>query len=314
MKFSKLWRDYVAWLGHYKGSSPRTCENYELAYGQFLAFLKSGKAPGSGAGNLEDDVKNFNPDTVQAFAEYLSAGGNAPNSVNTKLAALGSLAKYGMRVKDGKKYVLPENPLDRVERPQRQRVTRKFLYGNEMAQLNTAECSANERVALDIIRDTAVRVSGLVKADVEDFQDADGTFVLMIVPKGRGRQSERVPKVLSETTSKRLYELLRHREAGPKEPLLVNTFGKRYSRTVLSTAIARIAKRAGVTRFRVGAHTIRHTWNVVARVEAGLDGPQRAGGLDQTDVASATKYDHLLPRELVETARKVQDGMMRYAQ
>jgi site-specific recombinase XerD len=306
MKFSDLARDYVVWMGAYKKRSSRTCGNYELAYGQFRGFLQMQ--------GLTDDVKHFNGDTCQEFAQYLAAGGNQPNSVNTKLAALGSLARYGMRVKDprGKGYVLDGNPLERIERPQRQRVSRKYLYGDEYRRLMAAECSPTERVALELFQDTGCRVSELCQADVADLQDANGTIVLMAVVKGRGRQGEKVPIPLGEQTVQHLIELLSQREAGPKEPLLVNSKGERYIRTVLSSAVARIAQRAGITRFPVRAHTLRHTYNVVARVEADLDGPQRAELLNQTDAHSVTKYDHMLPNETVEARRAVRDGMRRY--
>lgn len=304
MTFSKLARDYVVYLGSYKGASGRTCENYDLAYGQFRGYLQ-------GLG-LQDDVKHFNADTVQGFAQYLAAGGNQSNSVNTKLAALGSLARYGMRIKVGRGYALADNPLARVERPTRQRHERKFLYGPELRMLLGAECSPAEHLAIRLFAENGIRVSALVGANVEDFQDANGTFVLLIVPKGRGRQTERVPKPLGQETAEKLIAYLKHREAGAKEPLLVNREGNRYLRTVLSSAVALVARRAGITRFQVRAHALRHTWNVVARVEADLDGPQRGACLDHLDTRSVTKYDHLLPSEAVESFERVRDGLRRY--
>ncbi len=306
MTFSKLARDYVVYLGSYKAASARTCASYDLAYGQFRGYLQ--------VLALQDEVKHFNSDTVQGFAQYLIAGGNNPNSVNTKLTALASLAKYGMRAKDHRgKYVLADNPLLRIERPQRQRKERRFLYGPELQALLAADCSPAEHLAIHIFVETGMRVSALAGANVEDLQDANGVFVILIVPKGRGRQTERVPKPVSAETAGKLVTYLRMREAGPKEPLLVNANGDRYLRTVLSSAIARVARRAGITRFQVRAHALRHTVNVVARVAADLDGPQRGGMLDQTDINSVTKYDHLLPSEAEASFERLRAGLRRYA-
>jgi hypothetical protein len=61
----------------------------------------------------------------------------------------------------------------------------------------------------------------------------------------------------------------------------------------------------------VRAHTLRHTYNVVARSEAGLDEVQRAGLLNQTDTASVRRYDHLLPDETHDARERVRAGLQR---
>jgi site-specific recombinase XerD len=306
MQLSRLADQFVAYLGAYRGYSPRTIENYRLAYGQLQAFLQ--------LQGLTDDVRHFTGDVVEAFARYLAAGGNRANSVNTKLAALSSLAVYAMRTKDSRgKYILADNPLARIERPQRQRVNRRFLHRDEAKALLTVECPANERVAIDLIFDTGLRVSELCRANVEDlWEDAKGQLVLTVTVKGRGRSQEKVHVPLGRAVAERLRALLGHREAGPEEPLLVNQSGLRYLRTVLFDMIARRARQAGIERIPVRAHTLRHTYNVVARSEAGLDEVQRAGLLNQTDTASVRRYDHLLPDETLEARERVRAGLLRY--
>src|SRR5690242_1985783 len=137
--FSKLAEDCTVFLAVARGASPRTCENYRLAYGQFRGHLQQL--------GLSDDVRHFNPDTVESFAKALAAGGNKPSSVNTKLSALKSLGDYGTRTKHpryqqspdiGRKrspYILEENPVTRVERPARQRPAERFLYRDEIRKL-----------------------------------------------------------------------------------------------------------------------------------------------------------------------------------
>ena len=306
MQLSRVADQFVAYLGAYRGYSPRTCENYALAYGQLQAFLR--------LQGLTDDVRHFTGDVVAAFAQYLAAGGNKANSVNTKLAALSSLAAYGMRTKDPRgRYILVDNPMARIERPQRQRVNRRFLHREEAKALLTVECPANERVAIDLIFDTGLRVSELCRANVEDlWENRQGQLVLGVTVKGRGRSQQKIDVPIGKAVAERLLALLRHREAGPKDPLLVNQSGHRYLRTVLSDVIARRARQAGIARIPVRAHTLRHTYNVVARSEAGLDEVQRAGLLNQTDTASVRRYDHLLPDETHDARERVRAGLQRY--
>jgi integrase len=58
-------------------------------------------------------------------------------------------------------------------------------------------------------------------------------------------------------------------------PLLVNSRGEKWTRTALSQRMAEIARRDGIARINVSAHTLRHTGSVVAR-RAGLDSLTRS--------------------------------------
>jgi integrase len=144
------------------------------------------------------------------------------------------------------------------------------------------------------------------------WENRQGQLVLGVTVKGRGRSQQKIDVPIGKAVAERLLALLRHREAGPKDPLLVNQSGHRYLRTVLSDVIARRARQAGIARIPVRAHTLRHTYNVVARSEAGLDEVQRAGLLNQTDTASVRRYDHLLPDETHDARERVRVGLQRY--
>lgn len=280
MRFSEFATGYVRGLA-IRGTSRRTCENYELAYCQFRGYLQSR--------GLDDDVKNFNGDVCVGFAEYLAAGGNKPSSVNTKLAALSSLARYGMRTKlPGRgKYILNENPIERVERPKRQRPREKYLYRDEIRAIFEA-ATPYERLALTLMFETNLRVSALVNASVRDLS-LDGDRVLLSVEEKGGNHDT---FVLSAAVAEPLLKLLKEREAEPDEPLLVNSAGRRFTRTHFSDMVSRIARRAGVTRLPVRSHLFgRHSPASLAG-QNGSSVFEIAAMLRHRDANTAKRYVH----------------------
>src|SRR5690348_12176501 len=142
MKITDLSRQYLRFFLA-RGASARTVDCYDLTHRQYVAFLQ-----GQG---LEDDVRHFTPDTVDAFATYLKDAGRKSSSVNTKLAALHSLGEYGVKGKDAKgRYILAENPLVRVYRPKREKPAEKYLGKDELRALLAEPAPAPVRLAVDL--------------------------------------------------------------------------------------------------------------------------------------------------------------------
>jgi site-specific recombinase XerD len=54
------------------------------------------------------------------------------------------------------------------------------------------------------------------------------------------------------------------------ERLLVNRRGERWTRNALTSLMSRSGKKAGISRFKVSAHKLRHPGTVVAR-KGGVD-------------------------------------------
>src|SRR2546427_126687 len=98
MKFSDLVTGFLRHRAS-KGAAKQTCTNYQLACEQFLGFLFSGYAPSSGAGNLDDSVKNFNPETVEAWVQRFRDDGLQGSSISVKLSSLSALGEYGIKTK-----------------------------------------------------------------------------------------------------------------------------------------------------------------------------------------------------------------------
>lgn len=281
MRLSQLGSDMLKYRA-LRGGSVRTAECYELAYAQFVGFLRERR--------VDDDVRHFTADNVEAFAAYLAEKGLKGTSITTKLAALSALGTYGMRAKDSRgKRILDHNPADkRVERPKRSRGRDCYLYPDEIRQLLAAEVPANEKLALAFLFDTRLRASAAATARVRDLA-LEGEAVKVSV-REKGDKPRAV--VLSATVAERLIASLKVREAGSDETLLLNGAGRPYTRTSLSEMVAKVARHAGVTRVPVRAHLFaRHSVASIAG-QNGATAFEIAALLGHADTSTAAKYVH----------------------
>lgn len=285
MQLSALASQYLKFFAA-RGASPKTVECYDLTYRQFVAHLL-------GRG-LDNDIRQFTPENVEAFATYLAENGRKASSVNVKLAALHSLGEYGKKTKDTRgKYHLAENPLDRVFRPKRQKPPEKYLYAAELRQL----LAAPHPVALELLVDTALRVSEVCHANVEHLSmDGDRVLLAVVVKGGRPRTV-----TLGAEVAQHLLDSLRLREARPADPLVVNEQGQRYTRTTLSELVLRLARKAGITRIPVRAHVLRHSVATMASA-TGADVPTIAAMLNHSDIHTVQRYVHR--KDAVDAARE----------
>ncbi|HTE65834.1 MAG TPA: tyrosine-type recombinase/integrase [Candidatus Binatia bacterium] len=284
MRLSEQTNKFLVWMTAYRKASDDTTTTYGVAFRQFIAYAMA-------AGGT-DDMRHFTPRNVQAFAEYLVTNGIAPATARQRLVALASFAKWAMRQETaGGKYLLAENPLDRVERPARGVTKSSFLYPQECRALLSVECRPCDAFARDMFFETGLRVSELSRANVEDFWETDGRHFLRVHLKG-GR--ERNIPLGADMVDRLKDALLARNLPAATSPLLVNGERQRWGRSVLSEMIARIGKRAGITRVRIHPHMIRHTYNVVADQIAGLSVTVRAALLNHAGTGSLQKYDHLM--------------------
>lgn len=303
MRFSELATGFLRYKAA-RGASPRSADCWGLTFGQFTAYLR--------ARGLEDDVRSFTPETVEGFVGYLAEHGLKASSIGVKLAGLSSLGRYGTRVKDGRgRYVLAENPVARVERPKPSAPPERYLYPNEIRAILDVEAPANERLALRFLFETQLRASAAAGARVRDLSiepTAEGDRLRLTV-REKGDHPDTF--LLSPELGDALLASLRSREAGPDEPLLVNAAGRAYTRTSLSEMVARLARRAGVTRVPVRAHLFaRHSPASLAG-QAGASVFEVAAMLRHRDLSTAKRYVHGVNadavrarvRDLLEAAR-----------
>lgn len=301
MTLSKGMSEFLRYHQLHKGGSAGTAVQYERTYRSFLAHLK-----GKGC---NDEPKYFSAENVLGWALAEGERGVGPRTLAARLCALSSLARFLMRLKDGRnRPLLDVDPTKTFERPKYTVKPQDFLYPEELRAFLAVERPLRESIARDLFLDTMLRVGELVEADVSDFTESEGRFLLTV--KVKGGRVRTVP--VSPAVGERVKDYLLERGMPKAEaPLLANSRGERWTRTGLTQLVTRIARQAGITRFRVSAHKLRHTANVVAR-RAGLDVLTRSALLNHSDTRTLSQYDHLLPDELVEARVRQAEGLAAY--
>ena len=288
MNFSTLATQYIR-FATVRGAAAKTAETYQLAFDQYVTFLRTQ--------GHEDSLRHFTPEQIEAFVDHLKGAGLKASSIHVKLAALQSLGEYGKKTKAGKGYILDENPLDRVFRPKRQKPPEKYLYAAELKQLLAVEAPSHQRLVVELLVDTALRANELASATVGDLT-LDGDRILLAV-RVKGGKPRTI--TLGSRVGAILVESLKIREAGPTDPLLVNDRGERYTRASISELVRRLAVRAGLTRFTVRAHVLRHSVATLASA-TGAEVPAIAAMLNHAGLGTVQRYIHR--HDAVDAARE----------
>lgn len=306
MTFSDFSRACIGVLDDW-GYATETTASYARVYLQFLTYLKSR--------GLNDDLRAFDDDNVQGFDEDLARRGAHQNTRIKILSALRTLAKYGMMCKDERKRrLLASDPTTSFRWPTEQRQETKYLYPDELRLLVDAVVPSYKAMARDLLIETGIRVLEAARLKVKDLKHVDGRYYLSLSVKSRGNRrkatSGDIP--ISKALGEALNDWLLSRGAiDPEAPLLVTSEGQPWHRSSLSNMIVRLSEAVGITRFRVSAHKLRHTREVIDR-RAGLDQPTRAKLRLRSSLRSLDRYEHVLPGELIEARETANKGLRAY--
>lgn len=305
MKFSELADQCAKHLAVYRNYSRDTILNYETAAKQFYGYLSEAR--------LHDELRSFNEDTVYAFAQWLATKGVGTNTIRIRLQGLRAIAKFGMKVKDGRgRPAMTMDPTATFEWPVFQKPTTKYLYSAELQAIAAVPLPLGMAVARALLVETGLRASELCKANVGDVVASPQGYVLSVAVKGRGRRAERVDTPLSERMVALIRDwLLQRNMPAPGEPLLLSATGKRWHRNNFGDAIYALGRRAGITRIPVRPHVFRHTANVIFRGSQ-LDPYVRSRLLHHDSLASQARYDHLVPGELFRARTQAVQGLELY--
>lgn len=311
MKFSKLADAYVKALRFQKNYSENTAKAYDTAYQQFVtSFSTAGKI---------DDIKSFTVESVMRFVQDLNARGANPNTVNTKLTALGSLARWAMRQELDGKPVMTRNPVDNVDRPQFEEPEEKYLLPAEYEAFLAAvgACPLRERVAMVLLLDTALRSSELANATWGDLEEMAGGAFLKGAVKGRGTRRRKKLFPLDPETAALLKDWhLERNLPDPGERILLNAEGKPMNRSSMHYLTCRVAEdgfaAAGLpTRFDVTPHVIRHTVNMMRDI-GGVSGDTQSQLLGHRNNRSRETYQHVQAHQLLAAKAAQRAGRDRY--
>ena len=293
MTLSKAMKDYLRYHTSHKGGSQGSVDQYDRTYQLFLTYVRrEGRS---------DEPAAFTADMVHAWALSEAERGVGPRTIATRLHQLGSLATYMLRLKDGRgRPLLVEDPTKAFGKPKFKKPETN-LHPGELQKFRAcaATRALGEGVACELLLDTMLRISEVINADVSDLAGPDGAgrYTLSVQLKGGARKA--IPVSPEVCGSIREYLASRGGDLAAAAPLLANRDGQRWKRTAITQVVGRIAKQAGVTRFSVSAHKLRHTSATVA-LAAGVNPLAISKLLNHSSTRTTEQYLHLIPTALAE--------------
>jgi integrase len=299
---SKQMAQYLEYRAFHQGSPPGSIAQYDLTFRSFVAYLTTQKQA--------DDIRSFTPDNVLGWSmhERKREKGISARTLSLRLSHLSGLAEHLIAIPVRGKPLMTTNPVKAIPRPRFKRKPVGFLLPDELVAFLSVKVPAHSALARDVLLDTMLRVSEVAHADVGHLLTMGQRVYLEVTVKGGA--TKRVP--ISPDVAISLGRYLTSRGTpGPTEPLLLNSQRRRWDRKPLSNLMARIGKRAGITRIRVSAHKIRHTANVVAR-RGGVDQLTRSVMLNHSNTRTIEAYDHVMPDEAYEGRLKQREGLRSY--
>jgi len=273
-----------------EGNEVATLRAYEYDLKQLDSYLKQ----------CNQEFLSANIDDLRRFIHSLFDLGLTPVSINRKISSVKAFYRYLLRSN-----TISSNPAEDLEL---QRVRRKLPLTLSVDEVSALLETANERtplglrdrVCLELLYSSGLRISELLTLKVSDLQMSDGLISVI----GKGNKQRFVPFGNRARLSIEDY-LNNGRPAILKKgssPLLVlNARAGRLSRMGFSKILNRYRIRSGIKK-RVTAHTFRHSF-ATHLLEGGADLRVVQELLGHADISTTQIYTHVDREYLKEIHR-----------
>ena len=262
---------FLLYLAAERGLSPNTLSAYERDIQKFLEFSPP----------QETSQKN-----IVDWLEKLKKEGAASASISRALMALKVFFRFCKR-----ENIVEKNPTQFLDSPKLWQLIPEVLSNTEVERLlaspdKETNAGSRDRAILELLYSSGLRVSELCGLNLHDVDD---TFVRVL---GKGSKERVVPvgKAAIEAID---HYLLHHRPeaTGEKEPLFLNSRGKRMDRSIIWRRIKDYAKEAGIAK-NISPHTLRHSF-ATHLLDGGADLRVIQEMMGHATINSTDRYTHI---------------------
>jgi integrase/recombinase XerD len=273
-----------------EGNELATLRAYEYDLKQLDGYLKQ----------FDQELLSANTDDLRRFIHSLFDLGLTPVSINRKISSIKALYRYLLRSK-----TISSNPAEDLEL---QKVRRKLPLTLSVDEVSAILEAANEstplglrdRVCLELLYSSGLRISELLTLKVSDLKMSDG--LLSVIGKGNKQRlvpfGNRARHSIEDYLNNGRPDLLRK---GSSPLLILNARGGRLSRMGFSKILRRYRIRSGVKK-KVTAHTFRHSF-ATHLLEGGADLRAVQELLGHADISTTQIYTHVDREYLKEVHR-----------
>lgn len=295
--FSDYLADFLDYMEVEKGRSLKTIENYSLYLNRFYEF----------AGDIK--VGKIDLDMVSKWRKWLNRYKGedgrevSKTTQNYHLIALRSFLKYLAR-RDVKALAPEKIELASSKRPQV-----SFLDADEVMALFDACDTSNiiglrDRAVLELLFSTGLRVSELVKLNIDSINLDKGEFSI----RGKGQKDR--PVYVSDSAKEAIHNYLKQRKDS-YEALFVQASKRKNEEDVtisrltprtIQRIVERYRTKAGITK-QVTPHTLRHSF-ATDLLGNGADLRSVQSLLGHANIATTQIYTHVTDPQLKEIHKK----------
>ena len=285
----RLLDNYIHHLEAERLASRYTVRNYTADLLGFFQFLGS-----TNIGSLDEIDKH----ALRNYLSHLMAQGYVKASIARKLSAIRSFYRYLLR--EG---VLSTNPIEKGASPKQDKRLPAFLTQEEVKRLLEAPDLSTpqgqrDRALLELLYASGLRVSELVKLDLEDInletreirtrgKGSKERIALMGVPAANALQT-----YLNQGRRKLLNDR-KHTSA-----LLISQYGERINERRVQKLLEKYTSRAGIGK-RVHPHVLRHTF-ATHLLDGGADLRVVQELLGHASLSTTQIYTHVTQRRAKE--------------
>ena len=283
--------DFIKYLKIMKNYSDYTCINYQKDLDNYLDFINIKKY----------DYKNMDYNKCVEYLIYLKDINLKKTSISRKLSSVRSFYKYLVL-----NNIINSNPFLLVSSPKKEKKIPKFInYDNiskifEEPNLKTS-LGLRERVILEILYGSGVRVSELVNIKIKDIDFNEKT--IDIIGKGNKERivsfGDYAKDAIKEYMNSSRKDLLENIDS---EYLIVGKKKEKLTTRRIEQIIDEIIKKASI-KMNITPHVFRHTF-ATHLLDNGCDLLAVKELLGHTSLSSTEIYTHVSNEHLREVYRK----------
>lgn len=241
----KYLSEYLEYLKYQKNYSDETIHSYSIDIEEFLDYINSECI----------NICEVGYDVVKAWLINLDEKKNKSTTVSRKISSLRGFYKYLINNK-----VIDSNPFSLVSLPKKERHLPRFFYYNELeemfqvSKLNTA-LGQRDRLLLEMLYATGVRVSELVNIKVSDINDEE----IKVLGKGNKERIVEFGDYAESILELYLNEGYKSLNVKKSEYLFLNNRGGKLTTRGVRYILDNIINKTTIDK-KISPHMLRHTF------------------------------------------------------
>ena len=237
--------DFLEYLKYQKNYSSETIKSYRIDILEYLEYLKSECI----------DLLDMDYDLTRNYLKHLNDLDDKSSTVSRKISALRSFYKYLLNKK-----IITNNPFSLVSLPKKEKHLPRFFYYNELEELFstpdiTTSLGQRDRLILEMLYATGVRVSELVNIKVRDISDEE----IKVLGKGNKERIVRFgdyAKEILDIYLKDGYKKLNNKNI---EYLFLNNNGRALTTRGVRYILDKIIDKTTLDK-KISPHMLRHSF------------------------------------------------------